>query len=150
MGASFHIIIPHSTRVYHLGMKFDFQGVILLMWSANIPMIYYSFICDPQIQLIHWTLTTVLALCCSIATFQPRFSEPHLRPLRAGTFSSLALSTFIPVFHGIIKYGYLAQRERICLSWVLLTLALNGTGAVAYASKVKTYQEQALPRPLRR
>ncbi|KAK3348975.1 hemolysin-III channel protein-like protein Izh2 [Lasiosphaeria hispida] len=141
--ATFHTFVCHSPDVFSLGLKLDFQGVILLMWGANIPLIYYGFICNPELQLIYWSLTSFLALCCSIFTFQPHFSDPHLRPLRAATFGSLALSTFIPVIHGLVKYGYSLQYQRISLHWILLTLLFNVLGASAYAFK---FPEKWYPR----
>jgi len=55
----------------------------------------------------------------------------------------LALSTFIPVGHGLAKYGYEVQHERIALKWVLLTLLFNTIGASAYAFK---FPEKWYPR----
>jgi hypothetical protein len=114
------------------------MGVIILMWGANVPLIYYSFVCDPELQLAYWFITTSLALLCSVVTFKPRFSDPHLRPLRAATFGCLALSTFIPVFHGLLKYSYETHSQRIGLRWILLTLLFNSLGAAAYATKVSS------------
>jgi predicted membrane channel-forming protein YqfA (hemolysin III family) len=79
---------------------------------------------------------SAFALACSFITFQPRFSDPFLRPLRAATFGSLALSSVIPMIHGIIKYGWALQSQRMGLRWVLITLGLNTLGAAAYAIKV--------------
>jgi adiponectin receptor len=73
---------------------------------------------------------------CSFITFQPRFSDPFLRPLRAATFGSLAFSSIIPMIHGIIKYGWELQSQRMDPKWVLITLCLNILGAAAYAIKV--------------
>lgn len=134
---SFHTFMSHSSRAFSLGMKLDFQGIILLMWGANIPLIYYGFICDSPLQITYWCLISFLAICCSIFTFQPKFNEPHLRPLRAATFGMLALSTFIPNIHGIARYGYDTQKGRLALQWVLATLVLNTSGAAAYAFKVR-------------
>jgi hypothetical protein len=39
-----------------LGMQLDFQGVILLMWGATVPLIYYSFYCDKKFQWLYWSL----------------------------------------------------------------------------------------------
>ena len=129
----------HSAKAFSLGMKLDFQGIILLMWGANIPLIYYGFICSLKLRIVYWTLTSAFALACSIFTFQPKFSEPHLRPLRAATFGSLALSTLIPVIHGLIAYGYAVQNQRMALQWVLATLVFNTLGATAYAFKVSCW-----------
>lgn len=109
------------------------------MWGANVPLIYYAFLCAPHLQKTYWCLTTTFALLCSVVTFQPRFSDPHLRPLRAATFGSLAMTTFIPVVHGGVRYGWELQAERIALRWIVATLVLNTVGAGAYAAKVSAF-----------
>jgi adiponectin receptor len=77
-----------------------------------------------------------LAVLCSLSTFQPRFRDPYLRPVRAATFGSLAIFTMVPVLHGIHKYGWNIQSQRMGIVWTLITLVLNITGAMAYAFKV--------------
>ncbi|KAK1753155.1 hemolysin-III related-domain-containing protein [Echria macrotheca] len=139
----FHTLSSHSPQIYTLGLHLDFQGVIILMWSANIPLIFYSFPCIPSLRYTYFALITILALACSAFTFSPRFRDPHLRPLRAVTFGSLALSTFVPVVHGILRYGYETQSERVGLRWVVATLGFNTLGAVAYAFK---FPEKWYPR----
>jgi hypothetical protein len=41
-------------------MQLDFQGVILLMWSATVPLIYYGFYCDKTLQELYWSLVRSL------------------------------------------------------------------------------------------
>lgn len=135
------------------GMRLDFQGVILLMWGATVPLIYYGFYCSGTLQKVYWTLVSALtftgnispdtnhqlstlAIACSVFTFQPRFSDPYLRPLRAATFGCLAVSNIVPIVHGILRYGFALQVQRMGLKYVLATLVLNTTGATAYAVKV--------------
>ena len=127
--------MSHSERVYDIGIQLDFQGVLLLMWSATIPMIYYGFICDPLLRNLYWTLLSGLALACSIFTLRPRFRLPHLRPLRALTFASFAASNIVPVVHAVTRYGWNKQVQRMGLRWVLVTLLFNALGASAYALK---------------
>jgi hypothetical protein len=79
---------------------------------------------------------SVLAVICSLSTFQPRFRDPYLRPVRAATFGSLAVFTMVPVVHGIYKYGWRIQSQRMGVVWVAITLILNVSGATAYAFKV--------------
>jgi len=59
------------------------------------------------------------------------------------TFGSLAFSSIIPIIHGIIKYGWALQSERMGLKWVLVTLGLNTLGAAAYAIKVSNFKLQS-------
>jgi phosphate starvation-inducible protein PhoH len=51
-----------------------------------------------------------------------------------GTTDQLDRAT--PVVHGLLKYGYAVQSERIALRWIVTTLVLNTAGAGAYAVKV--------------
>jgi adiponectin receptor len=55
-----------------------------------------------------------------------------MRPLRVLIFGSFILSSTIPIIHGVGKYGWALQSQRMGLSWVFPTLALNSTGAAAY------------------
>ena len=134
------------------------------MWGATVPLIYYGFYCDQELQWLYWSLVwivpssqlssksnlcfsiqlSVFAIICSTVTFQPRFSDPFLRPLRATTFGSLAFSSIIPMVHGIIKYGWTLQSRRMGLNWILITLGLNSLGAAAYAMKVSSFKLQAV------
>ncbi|KAF4616242.1 hypothetical protein G7Y89_g15164 [Cudoniella acicularis] len=133
LSATFHTIMNHSHKVGNLGMQLDFQGVILLTWGATVPLIYYGFYCDKELQWVYWPLLSTFAIGCSIATFQPRFSDPFLRPFRAATFGRFAFSSVIPIIHGITKYGWALQSQRMGLKWVLITLGLNTLGAMVYA-----------------
>ncbi|KAH7364183.1 hemolysin-III related-domain-containing protein [Rhexocercosporidium sp. MPI-PUGE-AT-0058] len=101
LSAIYHTVMCHSRSVDLFGAQLDFQGVILLMWSATIPLVFYGFHCDRALRNAYWTMLSVLAAICSISTFHSRFQEPFLRPVRAATFGSLGLFTMVPVFHGI-------------------------------------------------
>ena len=143
----------HSQKMDAFGAQLDFQGVILLMWGATVPLLYYGFYCDFTLQRAYSTLVStsnslfvnilketklsVLAVICSISTFQPRFRDPFLRPVRAATFGSLAIFTMVPVVHGIYNYGWDIQSQRMGVVWVVITLVLNVSGATAYAFKVR-------------
>jgi adiponectin receptor len=46
----------HSYEIDMFGAQLDFQGVVLLMWSATIPLVYYGFFCDTTLRYLYWTL----------------------------------------------------------------------------------------------
>jgi len=99
--------------------------------------IRYWYKHQPRVShMLIWIKSSVLAVICSLATFQPRFRDPYLRPVGAATFGSLAIFTMVPVLHGLNKYGWNIQRQRMGVVWVLVTLVLNISGAMAYAFKV--------------
>lgn len=136
----FHTFMSHSQRLYLLGMKLDFQGVLALMWSATVPLIYYTFPCDGRLRLFYGGLFTVLASVCSAVTFLPRFSGPHLGPYRAALFGSFGFGSFaVPIAHGLMREGLDETWKRIGLGWILATVACNGVGVGVYGLKVSPF-----------
>ncbi|KAB8302619.1 hypothetical protein EYC80_005989 [Monilinia laxa] len=112
LSALYHTIMNHSQQMDRFGAQLDFQGVIFLMWGATVPLVYYGFYCDSATHsYFYWALLSLSAIACSISTFQPRFRDPYLRPVRAATFGSLAVFTMVPVIHGAIVYGWRTQNQ---------------------------------------
>ena len=54
--SSFHILCNHSCGVSRFCNRLDYMGILVLMWGAGIPSIYYGFICHPRLQSLYWTL----------------------------------------------------------------------------------------------
>lgn len=155
----FHTLMSHSARGFNFGLQLDFQGIILLMWSATAPMVYYTFLFEPKLQKVYWSLvrfarpitppkadilqTTIFAVLASIITFTPAFRKPATKPLRAGVFGSLALSTLFCVVHGFIAHGWDEQNRRFPAWGIGLTLLFNTIGATVY---VLRFPESFWPR----
>ncbi|KAI2465239.1 hemolysin-III channel protein-like protein Izh2 [Annulohypoxylon bovei var. microspora] len=140
----FHTFMCHSEAVYSLGVKLDYQGILLLMWGANVPLIYYSMPCDSSGRVAYWALNTALAALCSLATFHPLIGGPHLGNVRAVLFATFGFCSVItPNLIGILKYGFEEQNLRVGLSWIGATALCNGTGVVVYAMK---FPERWYPR----
>lgn len=139
--------MSHSERLYLLGMKLDIQGVLLLMWSATVPLIHYSFPAaaastthndhSAALRTAYHAATALLAAACSAATLLPGLSGPRLGHARAALFVAFGAGSFVaPVAHGAARCGLAEQWERIALPWIGATAAFNGVGAVAYTMKV--------------
>ncbi|KAI5924221.1 hemolysin-III channel protein-like protein Izh2 [Camillea tinctor] len=142
----FHTFMSHSERWYITGIKFDYQGILLLMWGSTIPLVYYSFPCEESsgIRVVYWIATTALAALCSVATFHPAIGGPHLGHVRAVLFGAFGFGSFLaPVGHGILRFGLPEQSVRIGLQWIGLTALFNGAGVVLYALK---FPERWYPR----
>lgn len=58
LSVSFHTLMSHSARGFSFGLQLDFQGIILLMWSATAPMVYYTFYHEPVLQKVYWSLVS--------------------------------------------------------------------------------------------
>ena len=123
------------------------------MWGSTIPTVYYGFFSNPELQRAYWTMVgtsilitqtdklntkqiSVLALGCIIATLNPRFRHPTLRPYRAAMYSGLGLSAIIFIAHGILIYGWTIEYQRMSLGWMGLMMVLNLIGAIVYATRV--------------
>lgn len=139
LSATFHTLMSHSQTLYLFGMKLDFQGVLVLMWSATVPLVYYTFPCDGRLQAFYLGLLSALAGLCSAVTFLPRFSGPHLGPYRAALFGAFGAGSFaLPIAHGLLKHGLAEMRGRAGLGWIAATVVCNGLGLVVYGLKVST------------
>jgi adiponectin receptor len=118
------------------GTQLDYLGIILLMWSAAIPTIYYGFCCDADLQIAYWGLMTAAAIGCALFTMHPRFSQRRFRPCRLATYTGIALTAVVFVIHSVLLHGWSVQNKRMALDWMGWMALLNGIGAVVYVSRV--------------
>lgn len=70
---------------------------------------------------------------------QDKFSEPHLRPLRAAVFVLQAVSGLIPTIHYIIR---LQPEEHLAFYWLVIEYILQIKAVLFFASH---YPEKLLP-----
>ncbi|CAJ2507119.1 Uu.00g083050.m01.CDS01 [Anthostomella pinea] len=104
--------------------------------GSTIPLIYYGFPGDTSVQVAYWTITTLLAALCSLATFHPSIGGPHLGHVRAIIFGAFGFGSFIvPIVHGVLRFGLAEQRRRMGLGWIALTAVFNATGVLFYVLK---------------
>lgn len=55
----FHTLLSHSRAGCAFGIQLDFQGIIILIWSATSPLIFYTFHSEPALQTIYTTAVRV-------------------------------------------------------------------------------------------
>lgn len=151
----------HSHAVTSFCNRLDYLGILVLMWGAGIPTIYYGFFCNPNLRLIYWasvcflsstsvascifanTLvpfekTTSTALGCGYVTMHPKFITPEFRHWRACSYAGFGLSSVIFVVHGLLIHGWEVQKMRMSLVWMGWMGTANLTGAVIYVFRVRT------------
>jgi len=88
--------------------------------GSFVPWLYYGFYCHYQPKVIYLSVVSVLGCLSIIVSLWDKFSEPALRPLRAGVFMSFGLSGVIPAIHYSIMEGWLSQISRASLGWLIL------------------------------
>ncbi|KAI1325974.1 putative hemolysin-III channel protein Izh2 [Xylariaceae sp. FL0255] len=136
LSAIFHIMCNHSPSFASLGNKLDYIGILILMWAASIPTIYYGFLCSPALRIVYWILMTGMAICCAIFTLSPPFASPQFRHWRACFYAGFGLSSMIFIVHAVVIYGWELQKLRMSLSWMSWMAEVNLVGAAVYAARV--------------
>ncbi|XP_055384897.1 adiponectin receptor protein-like isoform X2 [Condylostylus longicornis] len=133
---AFHTLSCHSEQIGKLFSKLDYCGIALLIMGSFVPWLYYGFYCHYQPKLIYLSVVCVLGMLSIIVSLWDKFSEPNLRPLRAGVFMSFGLSGIIPAVHYVLMEGYISKISQSSLGWLCLMGLLYILGALFYALRV--------------
>lgn len=137
--ACYHTLSCHSHQVCILFCKLDYCGISLLIAGSIVPCLYYGFYCSFYPKILYTCLTLVLCMASLIVSFFDKFSEAHYRPVRAGVFTSFALSSVIPSVHWYITHGGLSQLSSAFQSavyFIILMASLYITGVLFYALRI--------------
>ncbi|XP_034127184.1 adiponectin receptor protein isoform X2 [Drosophila guanche] len=133
---AFHTLSCHSVEMGRLFSKLDYCGIALLIMGSFVPWLYYGFYCHYQPKVIYLSVVSVLGVLSIVVSLWDKFSEPALRPLRAGVFMSFGLSGVIPAIHYSVMEGWFSQMSRASLGWLILMGLLYIIGALLYALRV--------------
>ncbi|XP_055923812.1 adiponectin receptor protein isoform X2 [Eupeodes corollae] len=133
---AFHTLSCHSVEIGRLFSKLDYCGIALLIMGSFVPWLYYGFYCHYQPKVIYLSIVSVLGCLSIIVSLWDKFSEPALRPLRAGVFMSFGLSGVIPAIHYLLMEGWINSISRASLGWLVLMGLLYIIGALLYALRV--------------
>lgn len=58
MSATYHTVSNHSPAVARMWNQLDYAGISLLVAGSFIPSVYYGFWCNPDRQLVYWTMVS--------------------------------------------------------------------------------------------
>lgn len=133
---AFHTLSCHSENVGKLFSKLDYCGIALLIMGSFVPWLYYGFYCHYNQKLIYLSVVVVLGVLSIVVSLWDKFSEPNLRPLRAGVFMSFGLSGIVPAIHYSLIEGWFSQISQASLGWLVLMGLLYILGALFYALRV--------------
>ncbi|CAJ0580265.1 unnamed protein product, partial [Mesorhabditis spiculigera] len=138
MGMSFvfHTVQCHSDNVSKFFSKLDYTGITLLIVGSFIPWIYYGFYCRPQPMLVYITMITILGISAMVVSLWDKFAEPKFRPVRAGVFVAMGLSSIFPAIHFFITDGFWVMWREAALMWLLIMAFFYLSGAALYATRV--------------
>ncbi|CAJ0949532.1 unnamed protein product, partial [Mesorhabditis belari] len=138
MGMSFvfHTVQCHSDHVSKFFSKLDYTGISLLIVGSFIPWIYYGFYCRPQPMIIYITMISILGIAAMIVSLWDKFAEPKFRPVRAGVFVAMGLSSIFPAIHFFVTDGFWVMWNEAGLMWLLVMGFFYLFGAALYATRI--------------
>jgi adiponectin receptor len=136
MSGTYHCLKCHSQSVAIFGNKLDYLGIVVLIESSMVSMIYYGLYEDPMLQIIFMSITSLIGFVCGVFCLQPKFREPKWRPIRATIFVCYGLSGVLPVLTGLYKYGVEYCLKRGQLKYILLEAIFYIAGAMIYAARI--------------
>lgn len=61
--------------------------------GSFVPWLYYGFYCHYEHKLVYLSVVLVLGMMSIIVSLYDKFSEPQLRPVRAGTYRTQLLKS---------------------------------------------------------
>lgn len=132
MSSVFHCFKCHSLPVAILGNKLDYLGIVALVVTSIVSILFYGF---HDYDLYFWLfsgLTMAFGLACATVSLSNKFRSREWRPYRASLFVAFGLSALLPVIAGALHYGLKETWTRIQLEWVLLGGVFYILGAVLY------------------
>lgn len=132
----FHLGKSHSQKVSKLLNKLDYFGIIILITSSLISIVFFAFIQDKKMMLSMICLFLVLALSCTFATFHPQFSTNVYRPIRSILFIIFGLSGLVFIIFELKHNEYNVVREKLGLFWLILEGFFYINGTVIYIARI--------------
>ncbi|KAL2211219.1 hemolysin-III channel protein-like protein Izh2 [Sarocladium strictum] len=136
LSSAYHTLANHSSSWHFFTVQLDYLGILILMYSAHIPLIYYGFVCDHGLRNMYWGITSFLALLCAYSTLRPGFADVQAKMWRAAFYTAFGASSFAPIIHAVVKYGWEVQNQRMGLTWWALVAVFNLIGVVTYGLKM--------------
>lgn len=135
LSSTFHCLKNHSPSVATFGNKLDYLGIVVLVVTSMVSIMYYGFFETPTLFYIFAFITCSFGLACAIVSLKETFRTREWRPYRAAMFVAFGLSAVLPIITGIFYYGFSEIYLRIQVKWVLLGGIFYIIGAVLYGAR---------------
>lgn len=133
LSSIFHCFKSHSLKVATFGNKLDYLGIIVLIVSSMISILYYGFYDNYMLFYLFSTITMTFGIACGVVSLKDKFRTREWRAYRATLFVIFGLSAILPIFTGVLYYGLAEAYTRVQLQWVILEGIFYIFGAFLYA-----------------
>ncbi|UKZ79326.1 hypothetical protein TrVFT333_007076 [Trichoderma virens FT-333] len=133
LSALYHLIQPHSHRIELFWHGMDLLGIVIVTVGTFSSGIYYVFFCEASLQKLHWAIILTTGTVTGVLISNPLLKTPRWRKVKVGAFVVFGASSFIPLLHGVQRYGLEYMLQYSGMKWYLLELTFYGTGVGLYA-----------------
>lgn len=132
LSSIFHCFKSHSLPIAIFGNKLDYLGIVFLIVSSMVSILYYGFFGDPWLFGFFSFVTISFGVACAVVSLEDKFRSREWRPYRASLFVAFGLSAVLPILAGLCYYGFQETWTRIQLKWVVLEGVFYIFGAFLY------------------
>ncbi|QLG74405.1 hypothetical protein HG535_0G02880 [Zygotorulaspora mrakii] len=132
LSSIFHCLKCHSLAVATFGNKLDYLGIVVLIVTSMVSILYYGFFESSWLFYTFTLVTLSFGAACAVVSLGDTFRTREWRPYRAALFVAFGLSAVLPIFAGVLYFGFTETYERIQLKWVVLGGIFYILGAFLY------------------
>lgn len=132
LSSMFHCFKSHSLRIASFGNKLDYLGIVILIVTSMVSILYYGFYDSYIMFYLFSSITVAFGSACAVVSLEDKFRTREWRPYRAGLFVAFGLSAILPILNGFIFYGFRETWTRVQLKWVLAEGFFYILGAFLY------------------
>lgn len=136
MSSIFHAIKCHSLPIATFGNKLDYLGIVVLISTSMISILYYGFHDNSYLFYPFSALTSMFGFICGYMSLKDKFRSREWRPYRAAMFVIFGLSAVFPIVAGSFVYGVDETWERVQLKWIIWEGVLYIFGAFLYGIRI--------------
>ncbi|KIW43603.1 uncharacterized protein PV06_04690 [Exophiala oligosperma] len=133
LSTMYHLMLPHSHQAEQFWHGMDLLGIVVVTVGTFTSGIYYVFFCEPSLQKLHWGIILSTGTVTGVLISNPSLRTPRWRKVKVSAFITFGASSFIPLLHGVERYGLNYMLEHSGMKWYLLELVFYGTGVKLYA-----------------
>lgn len=109
MGCStaFHWFYPKNKRVFEILHKLDYSGIVILVFGSVVPLIYYSFYCNPKVAWFYIVLQFISCFTTFTLSMFEWFSTPQYHVFKGLVYAACGLFGGATCIHcGVYGYSF--------------------------------------------
>jgi adiponectin receptor len=115
----FHVFMCCSSAHYFLLSRLDYVGILVHVMFSMVVLMYFIFDCEPVLRKLYTATSVTVCLLSLPVLFSSRFAHKKYDKIRAGTFTSVILTSVVPTAH-----AYLIGSETLHHILTIFTLSM--------------------------